>query len=54
MASAAQRGLWADPRPSGAVGVAEEEIALVAGLFLGTGAFGFSLRGSQQDTDCRQ
>ena len=32
-------------------GVAEAEIALVAGLFLGVGALGFSLRSSQRNMD---
>ncbi len=35
------------------MGVEEEEIAGVAGLCLGVGAFGFSLRHSQWDTDFR-
>jgi hypothetical protein len=35
------------------VGVAKAEIALVAGLFLGVGALGVSLRSSQRDTDFR-
>ena len=33
------------------MGVAEEEIALVAGLFLGVGELGFSLPRSQRDSD---
>jgi hypothetical protein len=33
------------------MGVAEAEIALVAGLFLGVGALGFSLPSAQRDSD---
>jgi len=36
-----------------AVGVAEEEVVLVAGVLLGVGALGISLRRSQRDVNCR-
>jgi len=49
----ARRGLCAASAACAVVGVAEREIALVAGLFLGVGAFGLNLRSSQWDTDFR-
>ena len=40
-------------RSCAAVGVEKEEVVLVAGLLLGVGALGISLRRSQRDANCR-
>ena len=48
-----QERLVGRPAAGAAVGVEEEKIVLVAGLFLGVGALGLSLRRSQRDPDFR-
>ena len=49
----ARKGLWADPQPVPPWGWRKRKSHKWAGLLLGVGALGFSLRSPQRDPDFR-